>query len=181
MCNRGRKLLLFNDFLVAPTTIVVYVIVCAQRAIGQRLLYLGLSAPWIPIFLPFFSLSRGLSGSWIGIQLPAVRIVLLRSLFERESERERGYAARLSSRSRYRRIVWLIDVVAVQQSNYLHIARNKTGWSSLNIHEDRSSYRRLSTSDYDITMLIFKNCFSTLNALLLIIFFFRVYVIEFWL
>lgn len=94
-------------------------------------------------------------------------------------ERERGYAVRLSSRSRYRRIVWLIDVV--QRSNYLHIARNKTGWSSLNIHEDRSSYRRLSTSDYDITMLIFKNCFSTLNALLLIIFFFRVYVIEFWL
>lgn len=118
MCNRGRKLLLFNDFLAAPTTIVVY------RARNDRGPDHFISAclhrryPFFFFFSPPFFRRLSVLESEYSCQL---RIILLRYRYSRERERERkGVLVSLSHRSRYRRIVSFFFLInrCRRHSNY---------------------------------------------------------------
>lgn len=163
MCNRGRKLLLFNDFLVAPTTIVGIVRgTCTQRSAPTTL-----SRPVCTVdshfsFFLFFLLSWFIC-SWIRIQLPATNYITTIVI------RERSCAVPLSLEIEISKNLFFFFLINRCQSPFNVIliiknmkqlfARNKISWSSLNIHEDRSFYRRL-TFNYNIMM--FKNFFFVL-------------------
>lgn len=137
MCNRCRKLLLFNDFLVAPTTIVACISCARNERSGNDYFISACLHPFF--FLFFFLVAYLLLESGYSCQLYELYYY---DRYSREREREVMLLV-----SRDRDIEESFDQSMLSPFNKaticIEFARNKTSWSSLNIHEDRSSYRRL--------------------------------------